>query len=420
MSEIVYAAFDQVPAPKGAAVHIDAFTRALGGAFRSVDLVSVAPPPSPGTPANGLHRLAPPPPMAYAPGVTQHALPAHGGTLIERVLGFRSHLRAWWGRRRPDVYHFRSPFEGYPVASHKEHLCRHLVFEVNGLPSIELKYHYPAVVDDPELMAKLVRQEQCCLEAADLVLTVSQTNARFLESRGVNRARIRVIPNGVDTDVFTRRDPSSRHSRNLRVLYSGTLSAWQGIWVALDAMALLAPDTPASLLLVGPARASQRDAILSRAQDLGVADRVELRPPVGQRELAALHHASDLVIAPLMPNDRNLEQGCCPLKVLEAMACGTPLVASDLPVVRELVVGGTEAILVRPGSARSLAEGIRALHADPDLGARLAAAARSKVEGQFTWRHQSARLVDAYAGLLPPPGSWSDSQCRSEATSVSG
>src|SRR6185437_12911932 len=111
------------------------------------------------------------------------------------------------GRKFP-IVHFRSIFEGYPIARHKSQVCDKLVFEVNGLTSIELKYHYPAVADDRDLLEKLIAQEQCCIDAADLLITVSEVTANHLISRGAERSRIRVIPNGVDLSTFPYRAPS--------------------------------------------------------------------------------------------------------------------------------------------------------------------------------------------------------------------
>jgi glycosyltransferase involved in cell wall biosynthesis len=81
--------------------------------------------------------------------------------------------------------------------------CDRLIFQVNGLPSIELKYRYPAVADDRELLHKLHSQEQICLQAADLIVTPSSVTMEYLQNRGIQPEKIRVIPNDVDLNVFT-------------------------------------------------------------------------------------------------------------------------------------------------------------------------------------------------------------------------
>lgn len=415
-ARIAYLSFDRFPSPKGAATHIDAFVRALGARYGGVDLITV--PPVPESPEGPL-------PTWSAPGVRHVPQPADGAHLIERVLHFRTHMQQWLGarlarRRRPlDVIHVRSVYEGYPLARRKAECCRYLIYEVNGLPSIELKYHYPRVAEDRELLDKLRHQEQVCLEQADRVLTVSQVNARHLVSRGVPEDRIRVIPNGVDLECFRDRPESvgdgppradAPHNRGLpvpaepqtplRLLYCGGLAAWQGVQFALEALALYRRDFPAQLKIVGPARPRQRKPLENLAFELGVWEHVEFHHPVPRDELAQLHHQADAILAPLTRNDRNTTQGCCPLKVLEAMACGVPLVASDLEVVRELCTSDREALLVRPGSGKAIKDALLRLREDPRLGPRIARAARRRVEAEFTWTCAQQRLLAAYEELL--------------------
>ncbi len=394
---IIYTSFDRYPAPKGAATHIAAFVAALGSEFQSVDLVTVAGPPS----ENRATGTEPPAGTGFSrsPRINHTELPALGPTLIERVLSFRTHLRDWWRSQRPDVAHIRSIFEGYPIARRKTHWCRRLVYEVNGLPSIELKYHYPQVADDRELMRKLLEQEQCCLDAADLVITVSQVNANHLVGRGVDPSRIRVIPNGVDTGLFAFQSPRPWQDRELRLLYSGTLSPWQGLQTAIEALALYRKEAPARLFIVGTGRAEQTRRLADLSTALGVGDAVEFLGGASQAELATWHHTADVVIAPLTPNDRNLVQGCCPLKVLEAMASGTPLIASDLPVVSALARPEIDAILVRPGSAKAIKDGLLHLVRDPQSAIQRSLNARQRVESQFTWGHAQRQLLAAYREL---------------------
>ncbi|MFN0051234.1 MAG: glycosyltransferase family 4 protein [Planctomycetales bacterium] len=398
---VVYATFDRFPAPKGASTHIRAFASVLGRSCPPVELVTVAgPAPSGRSPAEETVSEGDAE-ETLLPGVTHTELPALGGTLVERVLNFRTHLSAWWQGRHPRVVHVRSIFEGYPIARQKRAWCDRLVFEVNGLPSIELKYHYPQVADDRELMQKLLAQEQCCLEQADLVLTVSEVNAAYLRHRGVEPHRLRVIPNGVDTDCFHYVPPRPCQDREMELLYSGTLSSWQGVQTAIEALALYRRDAPARLTIVGSGRPGQARRLRELAWQLGVDSFVELVEGVSQSELARRHHAADAILAPLLPNDRNLVQGCCPLKVLEAMASGTPLVASDLPVVRALARPEVDALLVRPGSAKAIKDALHRIRAEPAQAAWRSTNARQRVVTEFTWSLAQQRLIDAYRDLEP-------------------
>ena len=407
-NDIVSLSFDRFPSPKGASTHIDAYARALGCEFGNVRLVTIPPIEA---------EAASQPECWSAEGVTHCPLPAEGASMFERVLSYRTQIWSWWKRefaahdRRPRVAHVRSIFEGYPIARNKSEFCEHLVYEVNGLPSIEMKYHYPAVADDRELLQKLRVQEQTCLDAADRIITVSQVNRRHLESRGVVPQKISVIPNGVDLEMFSWQPPlyskTSSHDDSLinpemRMLYVGTLSPWQGILHAIDALALYRRDSPARLTIAGPVRNHERKSIEKHAWRLRVFDLIELMGPVSKRELAELYHSSDVVIAPLTRNDRNCDQGCCPLKVLESLACGTPLIASDLEVVRELCRVEQHALLVRAGSGKSIKDAMLRLRDDPRLATELSTAGRQHVDAYFNWAMAQQALLSVYRDLMCP------------------
>lgn len=385
MPSIAYLSFDIVPAPKGAAVHIEAFVRSLADQFGRVDLVTVSP-----TPAGQ-------PEIERWPGVYHWALPAVGPTLIHRVLHFRTELLRWLEGRRFQVIHYRSIYEGFPLACQKHRYCDRLLFEVNGLPSIELKYRYPGVVDDRELLYKLKAQEQHCLETADAVLTPSRVTRDYLIGRNTPAEKIHVIPNGVDLGVFTPRlRGGDRPQEPLQLFYFGTLSAWQGVDLAIRALTLVQAHFAAELTVMGTATKGQRQAALRLAQKLGVAGQFHLQEPVSQRELVVWLHRSDVVLAPLTLNDRNLVQGCCPLKVLEAMAAGIPVITTDLPVVRELGQPDIHFLAVKSNSVQAIVAAIVRLRQEVGLATRLVEAARQQIEQHHTWQQAGERLVALY------------------------
>jgi glycosyltransferase involved in cell wall biosynthesis len=381
---IAYLSFDNVPAPKGASTHIQAFAQALARGFGGVDLVTVGS----GSDVTRAERW---------PGVAHHELPAMGKSLIDRVIYFRVFLERWLAARSFEAVQFRSIFEGLPLLK----LARRprLIFEVNGLPSIELKYRYPRMVDDRELMRKLLAQEDLCLHAADRVVTPSHVTRQYLCClRGVPAEKIQVIPNGVDLVVF---EAAMRTSRGgpMRLLYFGTLAAWQGIELGIRALAQLNGRIDVRLTIVGTGSGRQRDTLMSLAAKLGAGDRVDVLPPAPQSEIARLLRESDAVLAPLTLSDRNTVQGCCPLKALEGMASGTPVIATDLPVMRELGRDGEHFLLVRPGSVDHIAETVLRLNSDPDLAPKISQQARAHVEANYTWQRAGDALLSCYAGL---------------------
>ncbi|MGO9097142.1 MAG: glycosyltransferase family 4 protein [Bryobacteraceae bacterium] len=382
---MAYLSFDAVPAPKGAATHIEAFARLLGEAFGGLDLVTVS---------AGPEAI---PPVERWPGVTHTALPATGPSLIDRVLCFRRGLESWLASRRFQAIQFRSIFEGLPLLRLKP--APKLIFEVNGLPSIELKYHYTGAADDRELNRKLLSQEQACLNAASLVVTPSGVTANYLASqRAVAPGKVVVIPNGVDLSVF-RFQPPARSNGCFHLLYFGTLAPWQGVDLTIRALAQISQHAPAALTIIGAGSNRKTGALRDLAAKLGVGNRLQVLPPMSQPELLEQLRQSDATLAPLGLNDRNVVQGCCPLKILEGMAAGTPVIASDLPVVRELGRDGEHFLLVKPGSVDQLAEAALRLRSDPQLSSRLALQARAQIEAAHTWERAGAALLVAYDQL---------------------
>ncbi len=387
-SALLYAAFDAVPGPKGAAVHIEQFARGIATEFGHLQLATIS--------QDGHLRTS-----ALSPQIEQVEIPAPGDDVITRVMNFRRMMSAWMNNRRFDVIQIRSPYEGFWIARDKSRYCKALIYEVNGLPSVELKYRYPKVADDNILLSKLFAQEQLCLDAADLVVTTCAVSERYLVSRGVPNGKIAVIPNGVQTDVFEfcpEMVPLG-DEETFKLIYFGTLSPWQGIEFALRVVAALITEMSVHLTVVGPGSDHQFRALSELANKLGILQRVRILGPMPQRELVSEIHKAHAIIAPLTANDRNLEQGCCPLKVLEGMSSGRPVVASDLEVVREIAGSGT-AILAKCGSVQTWKAALILLRHNYQQARGMTIEARKTIENSFSWHRACEQLNAHYRSIL--------------------
>ncbi|MEM8720527.1 MAG: glycosyltransferase family 4 protein [Cyanobacteria bacterium P01_G01_bin.39] len=390
-NRFAYISFDVVPAPKGAATHIMAFTKAIAEQLGNVDLVTIA------SPQNTK-------PLQIHPHVKQTTLPAQGKYLIDRVLYFQRMLLQWQQSQlnnniQYDVVQIRSIFEGFPLVKNKQKLYRKLVFEVNGLPSVELKYRYSKVAEDRDLLYKLQQQENICLNAANLIVTPSHTTKNYLQNIREVKTEIRVIPNGVDTNIFTYQKLPFMPKNRVDLLYFGTLASWQGVHLAIEALALVNREIPATLSIIGLGRDCQITQLYKLTRKLKIDHLVTIQQPLLQSELVPRIHQSDIVLAPLTANDRNLVQGCCPLKILETMATGTPIIASDLPVVRELGLNNQHFVLVKPGSAKAIKDGVLHLVHNPLLAQTMSINARQQIEDNYTWQQAGNSLIQSYQTL---------------------
>lgn len=386
---VLYSAFDVVPSPKGASTHVVQFVRALTGAGYDVTLVTPRAPDTAGEERlHGARHL-----RVGTPG---------GGNFLARALEFGEAVAAVAERDGPfDVVHYRALWSGLPLLLGRARHGYRTLFEANSLAAIELPFHYPRL-RGTEALRRIRALEGITLAESDAVVCVSRVTRGYLASLGVPAGRIHVIPNGVDPDAFAARPCVPLGDRVPVALYVGTLADWQGLSALVEAMPRVLARRPLRLRIVGRGRSRQRKEVAKRIRKLGVEEHVSLEPGVPHHEVAALIAAADVALAPLSYDERNVVQGCCPLKLLEYMACGRPIVASNLPVVREIVREERDALLVPPDAPEALAAAVLRLLDDERLRQRLGERAARRARELFTWRRAQDRLLKTYEELLSP------------------
>jgi glycosyltransferase involved in cell wall biosynthesis len=331
-------------------------------------------------------------------GVSHVPCEPGGEGFLDRALRFGDAVARRLTEREYDVVHVRSIWEGIPALLLAARRGYRIVYEVNGLPSIELKYHYPGVAQHRDLITRLRSQEQALLRGAALVLTPSRTTGKYLRAQGVSGDRLRIIPNGVDAARFP---PSPLpFSDPSQLLYVGTLAPWQGVPFLIEAFRGVLHQRPAHLRIAGGGRREWRKQCERLVRKLELDDHVELLGPVPPDAVPGLLAASDVCAAPLAVTDRNLTQGCCPIKLLEYLAAGRPVVAANLPAVREIVTPEESALLYKPDKPRRLTEALLRLLDDRDLALRLAENGARLVRERFTWERHNAAVTQAYRELL--------------------
>ncbi|MBM3317011.1 MAG: glycosyltransferase [Candidatus Eisenbacteria bacterium] len=236
------------------------------------------------------------------------------------------------------------------------------------------------------------------LRRFESLLCVSAATRELLARRGVERDRIQVLPNGVESaGETTPADPVGEFGlpRGARVLVAaGRLSAEKGHRGLVEAMRLLAgADPPICLVILGEGR--EAPALARQIASGGLEGRVVLagfRPDI--RPYLA---AADLVVNP------SLTEGM-PNVVLEAMAAGAPVLATDVGGVGELIDPGRTGWLAPPGDAGALAEAIAAALADPARARALARAGAARAAESFSFEKQAERFAQFCAALRDKVG----------------
>ena len=170
----------------------------------------------------------------------------------------------------------------------------------------------------------------------------------------------------------------------------GRLVPKKGFDVLLQALASLA-DAGVAVTAVIAGEGELHDALVARARALGLAERVRLPGALTQSEVRALLRDSHVLAVPCVPADDGNIDGL-PTVVLEAMACGTPVVATDVTGMPEVVRDGETGILLPPGEPEALARALRDLACGLVATDRLAARARTLIEEEFDSRRQAEVL----------------------------
>ena len=387
MTRVLYTAFDIVPSPKGASTHILHNIRGLVNSQLDVHLM---------TPNDG---LLPTEDMLDGASVTRISQDLTQNFLA-RAVHFGKMVNAHLATAQYEVVHYRNIWDGIHIAQNKKRFGYKTLFEVNGLPSIELKYHYPGL--DQDLLAKIKEQEIATLHLSDAIICPSNVTRDYIASLGLSRKLITVIPNGVSPSDFSASPLPSREGRIPTLLYIGTLADWQGLEVVIKALPKILERQAVRLQIVGRGRSRQRKVLSKHIRKLGVEGSVFVQPAVPHHEVPALIAESDICVAPLGLNDRNVTQGACPIKVLEYMASSRPLIASNMPIVRELVREDVDGLLFSPNDPEDLARKVLMLLSDAGLSKRLAESATERALTKFTWHESQKKLVKVYEKLLDP------------------
>jgi phosphatidyl-myo-inositol alpha-mannosyltransferase len=198
-----------------------------------------------------------------------------------------------------------------------------------------------------------------------------------------------IIPNGIDIDHFRPVPHDGNGARHPpRLLFLGRLDPRNGLGTMLDAMPSILRRRPDARLVVagdGPLRGYYEE----RARPLG--DRVHFLGKVNG-ERPHLYGTSDLYLCPT-------SKASFGITLLEAMACATPIVGSDIIGFRELIARGAEAVLVPVNDADAWAETAVALLDNPERRHEMGAAGRAKAE-QYAWPQVADQVFAVYTRVL--------------------
>jgi glycosyltransferase involved in cell wall biosynthesis len=247
----------------------------------------------------------------------------------------------------------------------------------------------PTDLVDRRSRALRAREARVLGLADGVVFLTPQVAAAARATFAVPAAQL-VLPSGVDPPA-----PAAPRRPDVDVVYAGKIEARKGLFDLCAAMTHL----PGRRLAVAGGPAEAAEALRARVAAMGLADRVEVAgwlPPV---RVADFLRRGRVGVCPLRAGvDAVSDRFSSPMKLLQMMALGLPVVATDLPPVRAVATHGEDALLARANDPAALAVALARLLGDEALAARLGAAARRRA-ATFAWPVRAARLESFLDGL---------------------
>ncbi len=288
--------------------------------------------------------------------------------------------------------------EGARVAFHGHY--------ANALGSLNAKRsgaidRYYIAVHGAELLRRPFGQMQdvyrdMLLRNADGLFPVSRYTRDLLLSRGMDESKIHVIPNGVDVEQFSPRDPLEVRERyrlqGNRVLLSVCkLEEAMGLQTALDAFDRLADRYPDLVYLIA-GEGKDRSVIMLRAEERVRRGQVRFLGKVSDHLLPDLYSLADLFMLPARVEDLGNVEGFG-LRFLEANACGTPVVGTRSGGVEDAIEHGVNGLLVEPGDAPAMARALEQLLRSEEQRRKLSKSGLKRARW-FRWEGLAQQMVD--------------------------
>ncbi len=340
--------------------------------------------------------------VPLAPGVVvDHvdAGPAHPvpkDLLLPHMDAFAAGLARAWSDCPPDVVHAHFWMSGRAALGAAAPLGIPTVQTFHALGVVKRRHQRSKDTSPPQRL----EEERSIIRRAERVIATCTDEVFELVRLGADLDRVRLLPCGVDLDLFGPDGPAEERSpQRHRLVAVGRLVERKGLGTAVAALAQL-PDV--ELVVAGGPHASEltHDAearrLLAVARRHGVADRVQLRGRVDRAQVAALMRSADAVV-------------CVPwyepfgMVAVEAMACGVPVVASAVGGMVDTVVDGVTGVHVPPRDPYRLAQAVRSLLDDPPLRATLGAAGARRARARYSWAKVAYATLHTYRELVVAP-----------------
>ena len=316
-------------------------------------------------------------------------VPLKQGTLHQRMEQFERAIRRQLESEEYVVAHSFDFVSGRILADLKKQLGYHLVFEAITLNSQEWPYSQPEWALSPETLKNIQAEENYAALNADALVVASHQQKKYMENLGVYQKILHVLPH----PSLPRKGILANPTAYFQFLDLGGELQQKTLQISLNALHSLPSELKIQLALGGHYGAKSKTYLAALRETLPSEENVlwpSLRHEIETNALCAQANAALLV---LEHEPRNVDFGGSMPELADFFAWGLPIIASDLPCVREFL-GQNDALFFAPGDSAMLAKHMKTLAASPALQQSLAAASAAKAAAFLPARfiHEASRI----------------------------
>lgn len=223
--------------------------------------------------------------------------------------------------------------------------------------------------------------------SADRILCYTEEEKARLKKKAGVRSKISVVHNGIDTDLF---HPIANKKQTNRLLWIGRFTRGKGLDYLIDAFSILSKKYPKlHLLLIGDG--PEKNDILDKISKLGLEKKVNTRDFCPNSRICEVYNSSDIFILP------SFEEGV-PRTIMEAMACGVPVICTQLPHLVEMIrdVG----IAIPAKNSGAIVDAVSEMYSNPKLAEQFGINGRIKAVEKYSWKDTVSKTIDIYEEVI--------------------
>lgn len=256
------------------------------------------------------------------------------------------------------------------------------------------------IEEDSWLGRLLIKEERIAYQKADSIITVSSHTFNYVR-RYTDEQKISLIRNFVDTEKFhpysdeermLAREKNGYHKDDFVLIFVGRLAEQKGLRYVIEGLSMTCKKLPVKLILVGDG--PEKENLHNLTNELGVGNVVRFFGGIEFKELPALYNTADTFITPALSGVSSID--LTPMAILEAMACGLPIITTACGGIKEFIIHEENGLLVEERSSQAIADAILRIYSDNKLRQKLIQNSLKEIEEKYSLDKVVHKVLDIY------------------------